>query len=177
MGGQFVRTGLGFLAIIMTARLLSVEDFGLFSIFMATIAIGTEITGKSLDWALVRFAAEHLLEARDKAYQYLKSVFQMRLVISLVFIVLGIALADFIAEDIFSKPEYSTPIAYACVGTMWMSLWWFTLSVAQTNELFPLHGAMNIANGVIKVAGVAILFFLNIKTLEPMLLTYVVVFF
>lgn len=177
MGGQFARTGLGFLAIIMTARLLTVEDFGLFSIFMATIAIGTELTGKSLDWALVKFASEHIDKAKEKAYQYFKSVFKMRIIISLVFMALGISLAGFIAEDIFQKPEYKTPILYACIGTMFMSLWWFTLAVVQTKEMFPLHGAINVSNGLIKVVGVAVLFFFNVQTLEPLLQTYVGVFF
>ncbi len=177
LGGQLARTGLGFLAIIMIARLLTVSDFGLFSIFMATIAIGVEITGKSLDWALVRFASEHIDKSKKKAYQYFKSVFKMRIGVSVIFLVLGLALAEYIAEVIFQHPEYKAPIFYACMGTIWMSLWWFSLAVIQTKELFLLHGIINVSNGLIRVAAVGILFFYNIQELEPMLQAHVVVFF
>lgn len=177
LGGQLARTGLGFLSIIMVARLLTVADFGLFSIFMATIAVGVEITGKSLDWALVRFASEHIDKAKDKAYQYFISVFKMRIVVATLFLILGLLLAEFIANEIFQHPEYKDPIFYACMCTIWMSLWWFSLAVIQTKEKFLLHGIINVSNGLVKLGAVGVLFYFNIKELEPMLQAHVVVFF
>ena len=177
MGGQTVRTGLGFLAIIMTARLLSVEDFGLFSIFLAAVALGTELTGKSMDWGLVRLASEHLETAREKAYLYFKTVFKIRLVVSILIILLGVSLSGFIANTIFKKPEYESPLLLASLGTIAMSLWWFTLAVAQTKERFTLHALLNCSNGILKVVIVGVLFYWNIQNLETVLSAYVLSFF
>ncbi len=177
LGGQTVRTGLGFLAIIMTARLLSVEDFGLFSIFLAAVALGTELTGKSMDWGLVRFASRHMDTVEDKSNVYFKTVFKIRLVVSIIIILCGLGLVGFIAHDIFKKPEYEAPLFLASLGTIAMSLWWFTLAVAQAKEKFTLHALLNCSNGVLKVAAVGILFYLNIKVLETVLSAYVLSFF
>ena len=177
MGGQTVRTGLGFLAIIMTARLLSVEDFGLFSIFLAAVALGTELTGKSLDWGLVRFASRHLETAREKSYLYLKTVFKIRIIISIAIILLAIGFVEFIANDLFKKPEYAVPLFLASLGTIGMSLWWFTLAVAQAKEKFTLHAILNCSNGILKVTAVGILFYWNIQALDTVLSAYVLSFF
>jgi len=177
LGGQSVRTGLGFLAIIMTARLLSVEDFGLFSIFLAAVALGTELTGKSLDWGLVHFASQHLETARKKSYLYFKAVFKIRIIISAIIILLAFGLVEFIANDIFEKPEYETPLLLASLGTIAMSLWWFTLAVAQAKEKFTLHAILNCTNGILKVTAVGILFYWNVQTLGTVLFTYVLSFF
>ena len=52
-GGQYLGAGLSLLATILAAHALTVEDFGLLSIFVATMTLTTEITGKSLDWSVV----------------------------------------------------------------------------------------------------------------------------
>lgn len=167
------RAGLTFLAVIMTARLLNLEDFGLFSIFLAATMVGVEITGKSLDWGLIRFSSLYLDTFKQRAYQYLNAVFKIRIVCSLVLLTAGIGLADFIASHVFHKPEYRLPLVFACVGTVAMSLWWFTLAVTQIKQLFPLHGVLNLVHGLVRVGGVSLLFALNITTLEPMLFIYV----
>jgi len=177
VGGQGARTGLGFIAIILAARILSVEDFGLFSIFLSTVALGTELTGKSMDWALVRFASRHLETARQKAYLYFKTVLKIRVVVSVVLVLLAYTLSGYIARDIFHKPEYEGPLLSASLGTVAMSLWWFTAAVAQTKEKFVLHAIMNCSNGIFKVIAVVSMLYLGIHSLDTFLEIYVVSFF
>lgn len=175
-GGQAVRAGLGFLAIVMTARLLSVEDFGLFSLFIATVAIGSQLTGQTLDLGLVRFASRHLKTAREKSLLYIKTVFKIRVVVSVIILLLAFGLVDFIADDIFKKPEYRTPLFFASFGAIAMSMWSFTLAVAQAKEKFTLHAILNSSNGIIKVTAVGFLLYLNLKTLDTVLFTYILSF-
>ncbi len=44
-GGQIFGTGLGFLASVMVARLLKVEEFGYFSLFLVIMQLAVEFSG------------------------------------------------------------------------------------------------------------------------------------
>lgn len=177
MGGQVGKTGLGFIATIITARLLSVEAFGLFSLFIAAISIGVELTGKSLDWGMVTFSSKYYDKSRQKANMIFKVILKIRLIVSAVFLVLAFWFVRPIAENIFHRSDYVTPLTYACIGTIGMSMWWYVLAIIQVRQMFTLYGLLNLLNGLMKVGAVGLLFFVHMTSLENILTAYVVVFF
>lgn len=183
--GQFLGAGFGLLAVLLTAHILTVEDFGLFSIFLTTETIAVELTGKSLDWGVVRFScyylgsrgAGSLEQSRSKAHILLAKVFEFRLLTSVTVCLLGLLLASPISQHIFGTDSYRLPLALGLIAAIGMSLWWFALAVLQTYQLFALHGLVNLINGLTKVTAIIVLLFLGLHSCAIVQVAYVAIAF
>ncbi len=177
LGGQASKAGLGFLSIIITARLLSVEDFGLFSLFIASIAVTTELSGKSFDWGMVRYSALYIAKSRQKADLYFKTVFKLRIYASLLILFLVVLFVGPVSKYVFHRPDYEMPILFAGISTLAMSLWWFSQAVVQAEESFKLYSVFNFIGGFIKITVVACLSLLCVTDLRTVLEAYTGIFF
>jgi len=172
-GGQMLGTGLGFVASIMIARLLKVEEFGLFSLFLATMLLGVEFSGKSLDWGMVRYSAEYFASDKRRAEALLREALVFRIILALIVMVIGILVSPWIVTELLNKPEITTVIQLAFVGTIGLSTWWYCLAVLQTQQLFIHHGASNLCLGLLKVLVVGCLFMLGANSLDTIAISYV----
>ena len=176
-GGQFLGAGFGLLAILLTAHILTVEDFGLFTIFLTTMTIAMELTGKSLDWGVVRFSSYYLEQSRSKAHILLRKVFEFRILASVTVCLLGLLLSGPISQYIFSTASYKLPLTLGLVGAVGMSMWWFTLTVLQTYQLFVLHGLVNLINGLTKLLAVIVLLSFGLHSSAIVQVAYVSIAF
>lgn len=176
-GGQFLGAGFGLLAVLLTARMLTVEEFGLFTIFLTTETIAVELTGKSLDWGVVRFSCYYLEQSRSKAHILLAKVFEFRLLTSVTVCLLGLLLAGPISQHIFGTASYRLPLALGLVGAVGMSMWWFALTILQTYQLFVLHGLVNLINGLTKVTAIIVLLSFGIHSCTIVQVAYVAIAF
>jgi len=175
--GQFLGAGFGLLAVLLTAHMLTVEEFGLFTIFLTTETIAVELTGKSLDWGVVRFSCYYLEQSRSYAHILLAKVFEFRLLASVTVCLLGLLLAGPISQYIFGTASYRLPLALGLVGAVGMSMWWFTLAILQTYQLFVLHGLVNLVNGLIKVTAIIVLLSFGIHSCTIVQVAYVAIAF
>ncbi len=172
-GGQMMGTGLGFVASIMVARLLKVEDFGLFSLFLATMLLGVEFSGKSLDWGMVRYSAEHFISDKCRAEALLREALLIRTILAIIVMVAGVLISPWIVRELLDKPELTTLLQLAFIGTIGLSIWWYCLAALQSQQLFMHHGALNLGLGLLKVIVVGCLFILGTKSLDIVAISYV----
>lgn len=161
-GGQYFGAGLSLLATVIAAHALTVEDFGLLAVFVATMTLTTEITGKSLDWSIVRFCSFYLDQAPAKAYALMKKVLALRFLLAVSVCLLGFLLAGPMAERIFRNPAYRTPIALGFVGAVGMSMWGYGQAILQAYQYFGLHSCISFLNGLTKLTAVLILISLGL---------------
>ena len=176
-GGQFLGAGFGLLAVLLTTHMLTVEEFGLFTIFLTTETIAVELTGKSLDWGVVRFSSYYLEQSRSKALILLRKVFEFRLLASVIVCLSGLLLAGPISQYIFGTASYRLPLALGLVGAVGMSMFWFALAVLQTYQLFVLHGLVNLINGLTKLLAVIVLLFFGLHSCAIVQVAYVTIAF
>jgi len=176
-GGQYLGAGMSLLATIWAAHVLTVRDFGLLSIFVATMTLTTEITGKSLDWGIVRFSSFYLDQAPMTAHALIKRVFVLRFLISFFVCAAGFLSAALLARRLFQNPDYSTPIALGFVGSVGMSMWGYGQAILQAYQRFGLHGFISFANGFAKLAGMFVLVYLGLCHSQSVEATYVIIAF
>jgi len=172
-GGQIMGTGLGFVASIMVARLLKVEDFGLFSLFLATMLLGVEFSGKSLDWGMVRYSSEHFISDKSRAEALLREALLIRIILAVIVMIAGVLASPWIVREFLDKPELTTLLQLAFIGTIGLSIWWYCLAALQSQQLFIQHGALNLGLGLLKVTVVGCLFILGIQSLDIVAISYV----
>ena len=176
-GGQYLGAGLSLLATVWAAHMLTVQDFGLLSIFVATMTLTTEITGKSLDWSIVRFSSFYLDQAPGRAHGLIKQVFALRFLIAFVVCVLGFLSAGFVANRLFQNADYRRPLALGFLGAVGMSMWGYGQAVLQAYQHFGLHSFISFANGLAKLTAVLILVYLGLCHSRSVAAAYVVIAF
>ncbi|MBN2132822.1 MAG: oligosaccharide flippase family protein [Sedimentisphaerales bacterium] len=161
-GGQYLGAGLSLLATVLAAHVLTVEDFGLLSVFAATMTLTNEITGKSFDSSVVRFSSFYLDHNPARAFGLIKQVLALRFLLAAGLCLLGFLLAGPLADGIFHNPAYRRPIALGFVGAVGMSMWGYGQAVLQAYQYFGLHSCISFINGLGKLTAVLLLISLGL---------------
>ncbi len=164
---------LGMAFYVFLARVLGPSDFGLFALSVTVLALVADIGNFGINTGIVNFVSKYLKDDRSKSFGYLKLGLYSKVVISLVFLLLGYLSSPFIAISIFSKPELITPLrlAFVGVGTTWMFS--FTTSYYQAVQKFVSWGVVQIFTNFIRLGGVISLYFLSDLSLNTSLIFYI----
>lgn len=96
----------GFLFTLFAARSMSVYDFGIFSAVLNLVVILASLTDLGISSGATSFISGHLARGEsEKADEYIKSSFVIRLVITLVISVLIVILAPFISTKLLASDD------------------------------------------------------------------------
>lgn len=165
---------LGMAFYVFLARVLGPSDFGLFVLSVTVLALVADIGNFGINTGIVNFVSKYFTNDRSRSFGYLKLGLYSKIVISLVFLMLGYLLSPSIAVGIFSKPELLTPLrlAFVGVGTTWMFS--FTTSYYQAVQKFTSWGVIQIFTNSIRLGGVIVLYFLSDLSLNTSLIFYIV---
>ena len=165
---------LGMVFYIFLARELGPSDFGLFVLSVTVLALVADIGNFGINTGIVNFVSKYFTNDRSRSFGYLKLGLYSKIVISLVFLILGYLLSPSIADGIFSKPELVSPLrlAFLGVGTTWMFS--FTTSYYQAVQKFTSWGVVQIFTNSIRLGGVIVLYFLSDLSLNTSLIFYIV---
>jgi O-antigen/teichoic acid export membrane protein len=101
---------LGVCFFILVARFLGPAEFGIFSIAIATISMIADIADFGTNTGIVRFIPKYLNEKTTDAYKLLKLSLEIKAVVWLIVLIVGISSASLIAELILKKPELTFPL-------------------------------------------------------------------
>ena len=83
--GNIFAAGLGFLAVLIISRELSVSDFGLFNLAISVMLIASQLSSLGMGNAMVRFASSYLGEEKtSEATQVLRTTFLVRIIVSFI---------------------------------------------------------------------------------------------
>jgi len=165
---------LGMAFYVFLARVLGPSDFGLFVLSVTVLALVADIGNFGINTGIVNFVSKYFTNYRSRSFGYLKLGLYSKIVISLVFLILGYLLSPSIADGIFSKPELVSPLrlAFLGVGTTWMFS--FTTSYYQAVQKFTSWGVVQIFTNSIRLGGVIVLYFLSDLSLNTSLIFYIV---
>ena len=165
---------LGMAFYVFLARVLGPSDFGLFVLSVTVLALVADIGNFGINTGIVNFVSKYFTNDRSRSFGYLKLGLYSKIVISLVFLILGYLLSPSIADGIFSKPELVSPLrlAFLGVGTTWMFS--FTTSYYQAVQKFTSWGVVQIFTNSIRLGGVIVLYFLSDLSLNTSLIFYIV---
>ncbi len=174
--GQGTRAVLGLLMGVIIARLLGPEGFGLFSLFVAIIIIGSNLLGEGINTGVVRYYARYAVNDQSRANQVLVSALYLRFLLGVPVCIIGWFCGDFFARMIFQNHAYSLPITLGLVGSFTAALWSFVLTGFQATQNFRTYALLIPLVNILRIASVPVLIILGHFTLTLVLELHVAFF-
>jgi O-antigen/teichoic acid export membrane protein len=172
LSGNIVAQGLGFIALLIVARNLSVETYGLFSVFLALFVVLGQLHDFGLSISFVKKGSE--LKHHKQEYDTLfTTALVLRIIISVSFIVLLFPFSNQIASFILNNTQYSDQVRLIILSAPLYSLFLFLLSYFQAQQKFDLYSLSNVSLYLLRFVAAAIIAYLLIPKNYNTLLLYV----
>lgn len=104
----------GLVFTIILARLLMPELFGVYNLVLSIILVTLTFADLGIGKTITRYVSEALGEkSRGKAKSYLRYLIKIKGILTILIILIIIILAEFLAKNIFQKPEIYLPLIVA----------------------------------------------------------------
>lgn len=135
--GNVSAAGLGFLAVLLVSRNLSVSDFGLFNMAISIMIIISRLAELGMEAPIVKFTSSYL--AADKTAEaegVLGMALRMRMVTALIFAALTFIAADMIATRLYDYPELAPLIKLVSSGIIGIALFGYIRTSLHAYQLF-----------------------------------------
>lgn len=175
--GTAINGLLGALFFIISGRFLGPQDFGLMSVAVVFTTLLASIGDLGTNTGIVRFAAKYADSDPEKALQYLKLAFKIRVIVALIIAIFGLTLSEPLVLLVFSKPELLIPIRIAVFGVIGSLLFSFITSVLQTYQRFWGWSFIFIFTNGLRIIIVLALIFLSKISMVSFLVSYVSVLY
>lgn len=149
--GTVLTGALGAVFYIMTARFLGPSGFGLFSVAIVTQTLITDIGDLGTDTGLVNFVSRYLKSEKEKADKFLKLAFEVKFVMYIVVLVVGLLSAKFISQKVFVLPELENPLKIAIIGIGALSIFSFINRTLQASQRFWAWSSIQVGINALRV--------------------------
>lgn len=162
------------LSMIMVSRSLGPSQFGIFSVLFSVAIISFDVSALGLDQALIRFVSFNLSRSRGKrANQFVKAVFQIRLITALCLIFLGFILSPFLSKFIFRTGDYRWLLVLIFMSTANIILiGGFFCSYFRARQDFLKDAIFHAVRGFLRAFIIFLLFWLQKLSLTNTVLTF-----
>lgn len=171
--GSLINGGLGLLFYVLLARILGLSNFGLLTVAVASLTLIADITDFGTNTGLVRYVSGNINSDKNKAEKFLKLSLEIKLIVWILVLVLGLYFAPVIAEGLFNKNELVNPLRLVMVGVGGALLFSFATSSLQALQKYFIWSAINITTNFLRVIMIVILFFFGSLTLQSGLFAYI----
>ena len=101
---------LGFLFLILLARLLGPANLGIFTISTAILTLVADIVDFGTNTGLIRFVSASLAVDKEKAYKFLKLSLEIKCIAWIGSFLIIFFLSPFLATQVFYKSELIIPL-------------------------------------------------------------------
>ena len=159
---------LNILFMLLAARLLQSELFGLFALSITVMHIGSQFAGQGMDTVLVRLYVLHSRDGSRQEASVLRSCLWVRVLLTVATVAIGGLLAE-IYVRMTGRLELRLPLLFGFVGCALMSAWQYALSVLQAREEYGRHSALSLATNFLKIALLGALVLANRTDLPDLL--------
>lgn len=158
--GNVVAAGIGFLAVLLISRELSVSDFGLFNLSMSIMLIVSRLSSLGMNTPMVKFASSYLeVNKRAAAAQVIRTTFRVRVIASLILAVITFSCAELISTKVFNYPDLTSLIKLVSSGILGVATFSYIRSALHAYQLFKKSIILQLLVDVGKFSTVIILIF------------------
>lgn len=171
--GSIINGILGAVFYISIARFLGPSDFGLFIVAITTLTLVADIADFGTNTGLVKFVSANLETNKEKTLKILKLSLEIKLLVWIVVLVIGILFAPFIASGIFHKAELVTPLRLSMVGVGGALLFSFAASSLQAFQKFFAWSSLNVLSNLLRLALIFVLLFSQQLNLNNGIIIYI----
>ncbi len=173
--GRMVSAGFGFLAAIIIAKGLGPKGFGIFSLLIVVMQLIAELTGGSINQAIVKFSSSYFQKAKDKAELTFKIGFKIEIIIGLVLLLIGFILREPLSHIVFKETKLENLTILVFIGAVGIIFMRYELAVLQSLQTFVKHVLLEIINNIIKLVVIGFLFIVHILTSLNSVVVYVII--
>ena len=160
--GNILNAGLNFTALVLLARTLGPEQYGLFTTASAALLLAAELSDLGINAGLIRFSSEYLqLGELQKAQQVFVLAIRARIKITLITVAIGLFLIQPAATFGFKEPLLIPLLYLSVLGIPPLVVHSFFSAVFQGYQRFNHHIFASIASGATKLILVLLLLWLN----------------
>jgi O-antigen/teichoic acid export membrane protein len=174
LSGDFVSKGLLFLVNLVLMKYSSIQDFGLFSIYVTFLGLGQQFSDFGINQGIIKYYSLYKKQNFERANSFLDLGFKIKLVLafslSLIYLLLAYPTAIYVYTDI-----HITPLFIAAIGTVGASLLDFIQSVFQAKQDYRKMAITKILEGSLKLSGLLLLFVLKEFTIVKTFWIYSIV--
>lgn len=160
------------LFVLIAAKLLRSELFGLFSLAITVMHIALQFAGQGIDTVLVRFYVSHVQQDSHREYVVLRACLQLRFLLTLMSVAAGILLSETYVRHA-GRPDLRLPLIVGLAGCGVASFWYYFLAVLQAMERYTALSLLAFAVNLVKIILLALLFAFNNCTLSTLLSAYI----
>ena len=155
--GTVIGSGIGFVIQLYLQKHLGPEDYGILGLATAVGTLAGVFTDLGLSDAMIRFAGKYREDQPDTAISRCAAALLARLALIVVVGVVGFLAADYIATNLYEKPELRTPLAWVFIGMAGGSLYGYWTYFIQAYERFFTRSAVNVTIATARLIAVLIL--------------------
>lgn len=156
--GTILNGVLGALFYILMARFLGPSSFGLLTVSIATLTLIADIADLGTNTGLIRFVSSNIKTNEEKALRFLKLSLEIKFIVWIIVLILGLLFSPLVANLIFNKPELTLPLRLVTIGVGGALFFSFAMSTFQAYQNFFLWSFINIASNLFRVILIYILF-------------------
>lgn len=158
--GNILAAGLGFLAVLIVARNLTVSDFGLFIIVISFMRTTSYLSGLGMETAMIRFASSYLVvEKTEEATQVLRMSLIVKSISGFILAVIIFNTAGLLSTELFHYQRLTPPLKLAAFGMLAASASNYFISVFYTYQLFRMSVILQLLVDFGKFFAVIVLMF------------------
>lgn len=173
MTGSVINGILGALFYVVMARALGPADFGLLVVAITTLTLIADIVDFGTNTGLVHFVSANLATDKVRVLQILKLSLEIKLLVWLTVLLVGIVFVPYIADKIFNKIELITPLRLVMIGVGGALFFSFTTSSLQAFQKFVSWAFINISANFLRLVLIFLLLFYQQLNLASSLIVYI----
>jgi len=173
--GRSVSAVFGFLPSVIVARELGPKGFGVFSLSVVVMMLIAELSGGSINQAVVKFSSSYFQKDKEKAKLTFKIGFKIEIMIGLILLILGFFLREPLSHLVFKETKLEKLITLVFIGSVGIIFMRYVLAVFQSLQTFAKHVLVEIINNFVKLVIIGFLYVIHILNILNAVAVYVAV--
>lgn len=171
--GTVLNGALGAVFYILSARHLGPAGFGLMSVAIAVLTLVADIGDFGTDTGLVNFVARYIDKKQEQAFRFLKLGLEIKIIIGVLVLFLGLVVSSPIAEHIFNKPELTKALFIALAGVLSVLLFSFITHTLQAFQRFWAWSGIQVGTNAFRILVLFPALFYGKLNLESTMVIYI----
>lgn len=172
--GNVIAAFLGFVSTLFIARALSVADFGIYSAITNLVVIISSLTDLGISSGLISFASKAFADGdTNKAYEYSKAAFIIKIVATLPLIILVFIFAGYISPHWLATADKTASYWVAVISLLAIA-WGFLPYILQSKKLFLKSVLIDVSLSLPKAIIPYLLFVAGLLTVNSSLAAFAV---
>ncbi len=156
--GNIFAAGLGFIAVLIISRGLSVSDYGLFNIAISVILIAPQLAGLGMGTSMIRFTSSYLsIDKTAEAVAVLRVTLYVRLITSFIIAVIIFNTANFLSSRVFHNIDLTPLLKLTAFGVPVVAIFNYLKSVLFTYQSFKKYVLLKLLVDFAKLSTVVVL--------------------